>query len=195
MQVGFLDFLCFFPIILSIIFGFGSGLIKLLIGFSFFLTSLCLTYFVYPHIGNVLANYIVDEFIINALSICSAYVISAILCSLISKFIKKMAADVSGGFIDRFLGAIFGAFRGVLLALGIFLVVTFFISKSTKESENMYELITIDRAKESEYPAWVTSSYTYQNSHEWIKQLIEFIGKENLEEVTFPDFKDKEERE
>lgn len=193
MQFGFLDFLCFFPIILSICFGFGSGVIKLLIGFSFFLTSLCLTYLVYPHIGNILANYIVDEFMINLISVGLAYVISAILCSIISKFIKKMTTDVSGGFLDRFLGAVFGAFRGAAMALGIFLIVTLFISRSTKESDNMYELITIDKAKEAEYPDWVTDSYTYQKGPSWIQRAIGIIGKENLEEVTFPDFKGKAE--
>jgi uncharacterized membrane protein required for colicin V production len=193
MQIGFLDFLCFFPIILSIFFGFGSGLIKLLIGFSFFLTSLCLTYFIYPHIGETLSDYIVSESAINLISIGAAYALSAIFCTLISKLIKKMAGDVSGGFIDRFFGAVLGAFRGFIIALGIFLIVTLFISRSTKESENMYELITIDKTKEGEYPAWVTSSYTYREGPELIKNLVEFIGKDNLQEVTFPDFKEKEE--
>lgn len=192
MQVGFLDFICLFPIILSMIFGFGSGFIKLAIGFSFFMISLFLTYNIYPIIGNFLSDYIVSETLINIISVGFAYLVSSLFCSMISRYIKKISQDVSGGFVDRIFGMVVGILRGLVISLGVFLIVILLLPGSTKESDNLYELVTIDKSKEEEYPDWVTSSFIYHNGPEMIRGMVVHFGKSNLEEVTFPDFKEED---
>jgi membrane protein required for colicin V production len=189
LSLNFLDILCFLAGSLSVLAGTISGAVKLSIGFTFFLLSILFAYLLYIPIGEAVSEYISNQFAINLTSICLSYIISALCCGFIAKQLKKLVEDITGGFTDRAMGAVFGIVRGLALATIIFLIITILTGKTYAHANNILDLIKPQ--EEVKHPKWVRKALCYEQMNHLIESLVHIIGEETLKETKIPKFKSK----
>ncbi|UCM92438.1 CvpA family protein [Candidatus Tisiphia endosymbiont of Melanophora roralis] len=95
-----------------------------------------------------------------------------------------MISIISGGVIDRSIGLAAGMFRGMIICLCIFLVLTIFFSDSYLQAETLKDVIqntTIDK-----YPKWLKESVTTSYLDNLSKNLIRTLPQDSLESIKLP---------
>ncbi len=189
LSLNLLDILCFLASSLSVLSGTISGAVKLSIGFTFFLLSILFAYLIFVPIGEAVSEYISNQFAINVISICLSYIISALCCGFIAKQLKKLVEDITGGFTDRAMGAVFGVIRGIALAMIIFLIITIITGKTYNHANNLLELVKPQ--EEVKHPKWVRKALCYDQMNSIISGTIHIIGEDALKETKIPQFKSK----
>jgi membrane protein required for colicin V production len=189
LSLNFLDILCFLAASLSVLAGTISGAVKLSIGFTFFLLSILFAYLLYIPIGEAVSEYFTNQFAINVISICLSYIISALCCGFVAKQLKKLVEDITGGFTDRAMGAVFGIIRGLALAMIIFLIITILTGRSYKHANNILDLIKPQ--EEVKHPKWVKKALCYEQMNHMLDSIVHIIGEESLQEIAIPKFKPK----
>ena len=191
LSLNLLDILCFLAGSLSVLAGTVSGAVKLCIGFTFFGLSILFGYLIYIPIGEAVSEYITNQFAINIISIFLSGSISALCCGFVAKQLKKLVEDMSGGFTDRALGAVFGIIRGLILSVIIFLIIIILTGRTYKTADNMLELVKPQ--EEEKYPKWVKQALCYDQMNSATLGMINIIGEDNLKETKIPTFKHKKE--
>lgn len=92
------------------------GFIRELLSFGTWLGAAILTLYFFPRMAILLEPHIKDETVRSGFAVILCFVLALIILSIITRVITryvKTGADV--GFIDNFLGLIFGVARGVLV--------------------------------------------------------------------------------
>ena len=189
LSLNLLDILCFLAGSLSVLAGTVSGAVKLSIGFTFFLLSILFSYLLFIPIGEAVSEYVSNQFAINLISICLSYLISALCCGFIAKQLKKLVEDITGGFTDRAMGAVFGIIRGLVLSIIIFLIITILTGRAYKDATNILELVKPQ--EEVKHPKWVRKALCYDQMNLALRSITQIIGEESLRATKIPKFKSK----
>lgn len=143
-------------IALSSILGLYKGFINLSIGIAAFVLSIIIAYFLYPAFLHLANNYIQNPLGLSVTSIVASYLIALIVCNIVSNKLKAWSCGVSGGLIDKSLGAIAGFIRGGLFAIIIFIIIGIITTTSYIDAHRHIDLIiNIDKSK---YPQWLKDS-------------------------------------
>lgn len=149
---------------ISAISGIYHGVIKLIIGLLGFLSSIIATYYLYPYIIKISNNYFDNYLLLTISSVIISYIISLIICSLLTNKFLSAISTIRGGIIDRSLGLAAGVARGLIISICSFIGITVIFSDSYIEAKTLKDVI--HNASADKYPEWLkkSSSTAYLNS-------------------------------
>ncbi|AGF46869.1 membrane protein required for colicin V production [Candidatus Kinetoplastibacterium desouzaii TCC079E] len=119
--MNFLDYIFLIILFLSSLIGFFRGFIKEFLSLSAYLVSFVVAVLFAPIFSCYLNNHIESLFIKDSISYISTFIVSLILCSLVSSMLSYFICQIGIANVDRFLGMIFGLLRGMFLIVLIVL--------------------------------------------------------------------------
>ncbi|WP_342279009.1 MULTISPECIES: CvpA family protein [unclassified Candidatus Tisiphia] len=161
-----------------------GGIIKLTISLLGFIVSILFAYYLSPYTISIITRYFNNHIALVVTSGIISYIISLIICSFVTRKFLLMISIISGGVIDRSIGLAAGMFRGMIICLCIFLVLTIFFSDSYLQAETLKDVIqntTIDK-----YPKWLKESVTTSYLDNLSKNLIRTLPQDSLESIKLP---------
>jgi uncharacterized membrane protein required for colicin V production len=184
-----MSFTIFDIIVLSILtasamLGLYKGFIKVTIGFTAFILSLLLGYYLYPYTEDFLSKHLDNEIILMLLGGVISYILSLAICSFISSKLISFVQDIGGGIVDRFLGLVVGLIRGGVISLIIFAVVAIVTTKSYIGAHNLDQILKA--ASADKYPCWLTESMSSEYLDSAYKTVIEILPSDYLIEIALP---------
>ena len=154
------DFFLLSIVGLSSLFGAYKGLIRVILGLAFLVATISSTYFFLPIAIQISSKYIENEIFSKISAFIGSYVFFAIIYGILSRKTSEITRQISGGFLDRSLGLIFGFGRGCLIAGILFIMSTIITTSSYIDAKNIEQIVS---AKSEKLPIWIKSSYAYSN--------------------------------
>ena len=116
-----------------------SGLLAMLRGFTrevlailSWVVAAAAAYYLYPNALPYVTPYISKSEIALAAAIAAVFFISLVLVSLVTVKLSDMILDSKIGALDRTLGFVFGAVRGLLLAIVAFVFYSWLVSEANQ---------------------------------------------------------------
>lgn len=177
----------FFDITIFAIITFFSflGVYQGIIGFSTrilgFVSSIMLTYFLYPHIFGILDKYVHNEVIKIISSGVISYIIALIFCVFVVYKFLAIISFMRNGFIDRFLGLLAGFAVGATISIIIFFITMIFTSENYSKSKSLEDFIASN--KNNKYSGVLKSSLTTDYFDKLNKNIIIILPTETLKSV------------
>jgi membrane protein required for colicin V production len=104
-------------LVLSAVFGFRSGLIQSVASLVGLIAGIAIAGWNFPRLADWLVPYIHSVPLSEALAFCLIAIFVMVLAGLIGIVLKKVIHGIGLGWLDKFLGLIFGALRGGLLVV------------------------------------------------------------------------------
>ncbi|WMS41263.1 CvpA family protein [Acuticoccus sp. MNP-M23] len=142
MNIAILDGVVIAVVLISAILAMFRGFVREVLSIAAWVAAAVLAYLFYEQLVPYVSEYIEKTEIAIGVSAAAIFLVSLIIVSLITMKISDFVMDSPVGAIDRLLGFLFGAARGVLLVV---VAVIFF--NWLVDAENR--------------PAWVTTAATY----------------------------------
>ena len=176
--MGAFDCVIFGIVGLSSFVGLYKGIVRISIGFVAFLCSVFLSYELIPFIAPFIQEHVSSNVIATVATYVSSYVVAAIFCGIVARVIIKVVGPISGGIIDRMLGLIFGAARGLFAALIGFMIIAVVASGSYSQARNSHDLFT--GLKEDKYPNWFKDSSLFEKLDLLFHGAINIIPKDMM---------------
>jgi len=177
-MITFFDITIFAVITLFSFFGLFQGIIGFSTRILGFISSIMLTYFLYPYILEMMGKYVHNEVVIVIASGVISYIISLILCIFIVYKFLAIISFMRNGFIDRFLGLLAGLAVGVTVSAVIFFTTMIFTSENYFKSKSLGEFIASN--KNNKYSGVLRDSLTTEYFDELNKNIIVIIPVETL---------------
>ena len=161
-----LDYFVIVVVLISSYFGCKKGFIESFIDFFAWVGSALIVADNYTLIFDLLNEHIANKFLCGFVASIGIYVILVILISLLGIRILKFSSKFVGGTIDKFMGGIFGAVRGILVALAIFW--------------SLY--MTIYAINDQKLPEWMTQAQLYKPLKMGSDLMVDIITSEEERE-------------
>ncbi|ASX27838.1 colicin V synthesis protein [Rickettsia sp. MEAM1 (Bemisia tabaci)] len=187
-MITFFDITIFSIIILFSFFGLYQGIIGFSTRILGFITSIMLTYFLYPYISQIISKYVHNEVVRVISSGVISYIISLILCIFIVYKFLAIISFMRNGFIDRFLGLLTGFAVGAAISAVIFFITMIFTSENYYKSKSLEDFIA--SSKSNKYSGVLKDSLTTEYFDELNKNIIVIIPVETLKSVKTLNSKD-----
>ncbi len=171
-------------ITISSIMGGYKGIVKLIISLFGFIASIILTFYLYPYANKIITEYITNQVSVVIISGAGAYIISLVICNVLTSKLLLISSFISGGVIDKFLGLVAGILRGVVICLLIFLILAIFFSGSylqAKTLEDVAQNTTINK-----YPEWLKDSESTVYLDNLIQYFIKILPNDTLKSIELP---------
>lgn len=167
----------------SAVFGLYKGIIRIVIGFIALISSVYLAYHLIPFVAPFVQEKISSNVISTVVTYMASYVIMAIMCGLAARFVIKIIGPISGGIIDRSLGLVFGAVRGLFFTLIAFTIIVVVSSGSYSKASSPSDLFA--NLKQENYPQWLKNSTLFEKLNSLFNGLLQSMPK-NVMMVEFP---------
>ena len=152
------DFIFLSLTIFSSLLGLSRGFIKELLSLTKWLLSLYIAFISFEKTKIILSSFLKDTEILDLIAAAGTFLLIFLILTLIFNFLSKFLSLKGLGFIDKFLGFIFGFFRMILIFSLIFIIYT-------------------DVFYNQEKPVWFNDSYSIK----YIDQLSLYLKKKFLE--------------
>ena len=152
------DFIFLSLTIFSSLLGLSRGFIKELLALTKWLLSLYIAFISFEKTKIILSSFLKDTEILDLIAAAGTFLLIFLILTLIFNFLSKFLSLKGLGFIDKFLGFIFGFFRMILIFSLIFIIYT-------------------DVFYNQEKPVWFNDSYSIK----YIDQLSLYLKKKFLE--------------
>lgn len=175
MTFSIFDFIVFAIIAISSLFGLYRGFIYITINLIGFVCSIALTVSLYPITKDILSAYINNELGLSLVSGAGIYIISLIICTLLTSKIISLFNGSDKSFFNRFLGLLIGFLRGVLFVTIIFIIAVFATTDSS-ESEDLSTMLSSSNTSES--PKWLANSKTTIYLQKVAKYVVSIIPED-----------------
>jgi len=140
--VNALDIIVIAVVALSALFAFARGFVKESLSIAAWVGAGLITLYGLPHLRPVALKYISNPLLAAGAAGVTLFVVSLIVLSLLTSAVAGRVKQSALSAVDRALGLLFGAFRGVVLACLGFLALSWAIPK------------------EADWPGWVRSART-----------------------------------
>jgi membrane protein required for colicin V production len=161
--VNALDIIVFAVVALSALFAFARGFVKESLSIAAWVGAGLITLYGLPHLRPVALKYLSNPLLADGAAGVTLFVLSLIVLSLLTSAIAGRVKQSALSAVDRALGLLFGAFRGIVLACLGFLAVSWAIPK------------------ESDWPNWVRGARTrtfLASGAEVLKSLVPSEARE-----------------
>jgi len=152
------DFIFLSLTIFSSLLGLSRGFIKELLSLTKWLLSLYIAFISFEKTKIILSSFLKDTEILDLIAAAGTFLLIFLILTLTFNFLSKFLSLKGLGFIDKFLGFIFGFFRMILIFSLIFIIYT-------------------DVFYNQEKPVWFNDSYSIK----YIDQLSLYLKKKFLE--------------
>ena len=152
------DFIFLSLTIFSSFLGLSRGFIKEFLSLIKWLLSLYIAFISFEKTKIILSNFLKDSEILDLIAATSTFLITFLILTFIFNFLSKFLSLKGIGFIDKFLGFLFGFLRMILIFSLLFIIYT-------------------DVFYNQEQPAWFNDSYSIK----YIDKLSVYFKKKFLE--------------
>ena len=132
--MNWLDIVLGAVLVASIVSGFMKGFARTVVGITATILGFLLALWFYSAAGDVYAEYVSSRAIANLLGFITVSALVIIAGALIGKLLAMLFKWVGLSWLDRTLGACFGAIRGLLAAVVIVMVLMAFSTKPPPRS-------------------------------------------------------------
>lgn len=156
MNIAILDGVVIAVVAISALLAMFRGFVREVLSIAAWVAAAVLAFLFYEELVPYVTEYVNNRAIAVGLSAAAIFLVSLIVVSLITMKISDFVMDSPVGTLDRLLGLLFGAARGVLLVV---VAVIFF--NWLVDSENR--------------PAWVTEATLYPQLAAWGDVLLDAI--------------------
>ncbi|MEM6761292.1 MAG: CvpA family protein [Pseudomonadota bacterium] len=156
MDIAILDGVVIAVVVISAILAMFRGFVREVLSIAAWVAAAILAYLFYEQLTPYVSEYVDNPTIAMILSAAAIFLVSLIVVSLITMKISDFVMDSPVGALDRLLGFVFGAARGVLLVV----VAVIFFNWLVGEQDR---------------PAWVTTAVTYPELSRLGEQLLSAI--------------------
>lgn len=156
MTIGILDGVVIGIVLISALLAMFRGFVREVLSIAAWVAAAVLAYLFYPDLLPFVIEYVNNETVAVGLSAVAIFLVSLIVVSLITMKISDFVMDSPIGIIDRLLGFLFGAARGVLLMVVAAILFNYLLA-------DQYQ------------PSWVTNSATYPELTRLGEQLLNVI--------------------
>ncbi len=129
--MSWLDFVFAILICVSVAAGFSKGFIRIGIGFIAALVGIVMASWFYGTAAGWLIPYVTSPNVANFLGFLTVFAIVLTVGSLISTILVRMFKLVGLSWLDRFLGAVFGVVRGLLVSVALLMIMLAFAPSKT----------------------------------------------------------------
>ena len=116
----FLDYIIILLISTSSIYGFYRGFLRSFISFTGWIISIILTYKFFPAVEAILSTYSSSKTLVIIAGNTMLLMVLLLCFGLINSIIYKLVANLHHSLINRLVGLLFGAMRGVLIITFLF---------------------------------------------------------------------------
>ena len=152
------DFIFLSLTIFSSLLGLSRGFIKEFLSLTKWLLSLYIAFISFEKTKIILSSFLKDTEILDLIAAAGTFLLIFLILTLTFNFLSKFLSLKGLGFIDKFLGFIFGFFRMILIFSLIFIIYTDVFYNQSK-------------------PVWFNDSYSIQ----YIDKLSVYLKKKFLE--------------
>ena len=128
MPITLLDGILIFVMLVSAVLAMIRGFTREVFSIGSWIAAAAATYFLWERLLPFTRNYIEDENIALGVTIAGIFFVTLIVVSIITMRISDFILDSKAGPLDRTLGFIFGAARGLILVVIAVLFLNFFIA-------------------------------------------------------------------
>jgi membrane protein required for colicin V production len=132
--MSWLDFVFGILIFVSMAAGFSKGFIRIGIGFIATLTGIVLASWFYGTAAGWLLPYVTSPGVANFLGFLTVLAIVMTLGSVVSILLARMFKLVGLSWLDRLLGGLFGAVRGLLASVALLMILLAFAPSRTHDA-------------------------------------------------------------
>jgi membrane protein required for colicin V production len=157
MTSTFLDIIILALIFTSGLFGVIYGLIDIVISTFGFFCSLIAAFLIFPYVEDILVDYVHNEILLSIATGLASYLLSILFFGIIKSILRKLTKPISGGWIDKLLGSVFGLLRGLILA-SIFMLLLISISPTKPVGRDIVKNMEFT---ENDKPKWLFDSYSF----------------------------------
>ena len=126
-----LDWFLIVVVGMSVIAAFRRGIIRVLFSIAGLLAGITLAGWNYQQFADWLHRWITSYGVAEIVSFLTILIALLVLFSVVAGLLRRTAAAVGLGFMDRLLGAVFGLVRGVLAGMAILWAIVAFLPPST----------------------------------------------------------------
>ncbi len=155
MNIAILDGVVIAIVLISALLAMFRGFVREILSIAAWVAAALIAYFFYEDALPYVLDFVDNRAVATGLAAAGVFVVALIVVSLITMKISDYVMDSPIGALDRLLGFLFGAARGVLLLIVAVILFNY--------------LVTENR------PTWVTSAVTYPQLSEWGEQLLTMI--------------------
>ena len=132
--MSWLDFIFGILICVSVVGGFTKGFIRIGIGFIAALVGIVLASWFYGTAAGWLLPYVTSPGVANILGFLTVLAIVLTFGSLVSLLLVRIFKLVGLSWLDRLLGGIFGAVRGLLISVALLMILLAFAPARTHDA-------------------------------------------------------------
>ena len=153
MDVNFLDLIIGLPIVLLAISGFRNGFIKEVAS----LVALVLGLYFAIYFSDVVADWLLQYFDIGhrwlfIVAFILTFIVVVLLVSLIGKLLSNIASLAALGFLNRFMGLVFGVLKGIVIMSALIMLFEMIDSKASILKKDVKEGSLLYKPVESVIP-------------------------------------------
>ena len=136
-----IDILIISIILISSIVAAFRGFVKEIFSLFSWIFSIIISFHFFTDLKTILSEYINQKIIIDVIAFGFPFLISLFICHLVTKWLSPKFNTSEILFFDKFIGFIFGSFRGIIIVVLLFLGFKYLIG------ENL--------------PEWLTEAYSF----------------------------------
>jgi membrane protein required for colicin V production len=129
MPFTLLDGILIFVVLISAVLAMIRGFTREVFSIGSWVAAAAATYFFWESVLPYTQRYIEDRNLALGVTIAGIFFVTLIVVSLITRRISDFVLDAKAGPLDRTLGFVFGAARGLVLMIVAFLFLNFFIAE------------------------------------------------------------------
>ncbi len=129
LPVSFVDIVLIVVIVISAILAFMRGFVHEILSIAAWIGAAVVTYFAFPYGQPITRQYIELALLADIVTGLTIFVVALVIFTIVSNALSRNVKNSSLGAVDRSLGLLFGAFRGVVLICAAYLVMMWAIPK------------------------------------------------------------------
>lgn len=153
MNIAILDGVVIAVVVISALLAMFRGFVREVLSIAAWVAAAILAYFFYEDLLPYVMQYVDNRTLAVGLSAAAIFLVSLIIVSLITMKISDYVMDSPVGILDRLLGFVFGAARGLLLVVVAVIFFNWLVDEANR-------------------PAWVTTAMTYPELSRLGDQLL-----------------------
>jgi membrane protein required for colicin V production len=129
LPVSFVDIILALVILISAVLAFVRGFVHEVLSIAAWIGAIIVTVFAFPHAQPFARTQIEMAILADAITGLAIFVVALVIFTIVSHAISRNVRNSSLGAVDRSLGLVFGAFRGVVLICAAYLAMMWAIPK------------------------------------------------------------------